>query len=438
MFMPTCPKTFIYPLLQKRVMPFKKRVLLVFAIAVLFLYACAPLPQEPSQNAPSVEPEAPVTEPLPPIIEQPSPPVEEEPVAAEPEISGNPVQPLIGGPAPKEHRLDVSWFYAGTAINGDSKPSYDYLGGLTQILSYHNPEIDFSDVVAASGTGTSAYYDPARGLTNFWEEASVIHALKNLGYEYELGVGRLGPDLAMQSQDSNRDTERRTDLDFDNSAANIITFDSTERALNCIRTVIASGNPVLVHLDTIFVRDELRQSSRTWGLKHEPVHESHFFVVTGYDEVNIYLNDPSNPEPSGKDMWVPVGNFMQAWKEGSNDLIPGPKMGPYWMLRPLGRNAAKTPQEIVAWNKEISTDVAAQIKRGYPSDAEFYTEQVADIARGRQEFAKFLKKNGYMKAGDLYQQAADGYAALRAGQSDIYSTEAIAALEKQGLGELYK
>ena len=426
----------------------KKRLVIGLVILAFLLYACAPLPQEPSQTVPDVV-EAPGTaavineskeavpqEPI--VIEQPSPPAVEEPAAPEPEPAGNPINPLIEGALPGEHRLNVPWFYAGAAINGDEKPAYDYLGGLAQILSYHNPNIDFSDVVAASGTGASAYYDSARGLTNFWEEASVIHALKNLGYEYELGIGKLGSDLALQGQDSNRETERRTGLDFGGSATNVVTFESYGQALNCLKTIIASGNPVLVHLDTIFVRDELRQSSRTWGLKHEPVHESHFFVVTGYNGANIYLNDPADPDSAGRNMYVSVETFMRSWKEGSNDIISESKMGPYWMLRPLSRGAAKTPEEIAAWNKAVAENAAASVKRGYPTDAGFYTNQAAEIARGRAELAKFLKKNGYAKAAELYQQAADSYLALRAGSSDIYSMETIANLEKQAITEFYK
>ena len=83
--------------------------------------------------------------------------------------------------------------------------------------------------------------------------------------------------------------------------------------------------------------------------------------------------------------------------------MDGHKLGPYWMLYLKDKAKRKSIKEIVAWNKEISENTALEIRgaRNY-----FF---IGEMAVGRLEFAKFLERNGYQNAANLYREAGDLY-----------------------------
>ncbi|MFH1714090.1 MAG: hypothetical protein ABH831_00630, partial [Candidatus Nealsonbacteria bacterium] len=78
-------------------------------------------------------------------------------------------------------------------------------------------------------------------------------------------------------------------------------------------------------------------------------------------------------------------------------------LGPYWMLYLKDKAKRKSIKEIMAWNREISENTAFEI-----GEALNY-EMIGEMAVGRLEFTKFLERNGYQNAANLYREAGNLY-----------------------------
>ncbi|MFH1727347.1 MAG: hypothetical protein ABIA04_02870 [Pseudomonadota bacterium] len=61
----------------------------------------------------------------------------------------------------------------------------------------------------------------------------------------------------------------------------------------------------------------------------------------------------------------------------------------------------------MAWNREISENTAFEI--GEALNYEMNYEMIGEMAVGRLEFAKFLERNGYQNAANLYREAGNLY-----------------------------
>lgn len=270
-------------------------------------------------------------------------------------------------------------------------PTFCYMGAFAMLVMFDNPSLDFADVIAYSGLGSRAYLNSMIGVfVNDPHKRSIITAAKNLGYEYGLGV--------KSGEETNLIIE-----DFKNSASEIRYFKDENEAFNYLKQVIDSGKPAEVHLDTYYVIDDFRKSSEIWTTAWEKGHFSHFMTVTGYDNNYVYLNDPTDPDTTIKNMKTPIKNFLLAWgNEGRTPI--GLTLGSYWMLYLKDRKMKKTVKGIVQWNKDISQDAAQNLRKANYSEIKYV------LAVGRKEFSKFLKRNGYKEAAILYQEAADMYA----------------------------
>jgi hypothetical protein len=157
----------------------------------------------------------------------------------------------------------------------------------------------------------------------------------------------------------------------------------------------------LVHLDLYYITDDFAKISPNWAW--EKFHASHFMTITGYDENYVYINDPTDPDLAIKNMPASHKNFLEAWENGDNPQLKGHKLGPYWMLYLKDKAKRKSIKEIIAWNREISKNAAFEIREALNY---FF---IGEMAVGRLEFTKFLERNGYQNAANLYREAGNLY-----------------------------
>ncbi len=296
-------------------------------------------------------------------------------------------------------------------VEEEDSPALCYLGAFAMLALYDDSSLDLADVIAYSGIGVAASYDSRAGLLNKYKEKSIILAAQNLGYDFVLGVksgGKANSHLAS----------------FTPSASKVKYFKDEEEAFNHLKQIIDSGKPAEVHLDIYYVIDDFRKISEMWVNSWDKGHYSHFMAVTGYDDNYVYINDPTDPDLGIKNMKTPVKNFLEAWKNG--DKVTGAQLGPYWMLYINKKSNKKSVNDIISWDKEISSDSASQIRKASRGDS-------GELGVGRKEFSQFLERNSYKEAAKLYQESVEIY--LQDPEENKYFQQ-IADKEEQARGLL--
>jgi len=331
--------------------------------------------------------------------------------------------------APESYRLSVPMvcttivipkYYEDEDEWGDSfEGGLCYLASFAMIAMYDDSSLDFSDVIAYSGMGSTINVGPD-GLGVGYGLNGITNAADNLGYELDLGIldgGMVG---------SNFESEEIT----------VTTFNNQSEAFNYLANTIASDIAVMVHLNTFYIRDDLAKVTFKWAM-NDKAHSSHFMVVTGYDinSNRIYLNDMSGYTiEEGEDMPVSIGNFLQAWKNAAYTTW-GANNGPYWMIYINGSGSRKTIAEIKSWNKEIFENTASQI-RSYASGSPSLGNPtyLAELTKARMEFAAFLEKNQDTEAASVYEEISELYRTLPSASDLVTSLDEIADLEEDAQG----
>jgi hypothetical protein len=294
-----------------------------------------------------------------------------------------------------------------------------YLASFAMLALYDDSSLDFSDVIAYSGIGTTINVGPD-GLGVGYGLNSINTAADNLGYELALGIlddGVVG---------SNFESEEIT----------VTTFNNQSEAFNYLANTIALDIAVMVHLNTYYIRDDLAKVTFKWAM-NDKAHSSHFMVVTGY-EINsdcIYLNDMSGHTiGEGVDMPVSTESFLQAWENAAYTTW-GANNGPYWMIYIKGSGSRKSIVEIKSWNKEVSENTSSQIisyASGSPSLGN--PTYLAELTKARMEFAAFLEKNQDTEAASVYEEISEFYRTLPSASDLVTSLNEIADLEEDAQG----
>ena len=295
-----------------------------------------------------------------------------------------------------------------------------YIASFGMIVLYNDSQLDFSDVIAYSGVGTTVNCGP-QGIGIGYGMGGIINAADNLGYELALGIGDGGV----------------VGHDFESEEVEA-TFSNQSEAFNYLASTIASDTPAMVHLDTYYVRDDLAKVTFKWAM-NDKAHTSHFMVVTGYDYNSgcVYLNDNSGyTAEEGVDMPTTIGHFLNAWENGANTTW-GAKLGPYWMLYIKGSSSRKSTAEIKSWNKEISESTASHIQ-DYASGSPIVDSltYLAELAVARKEFAAFLENTQNTEAASLYEEASELYQTMPSANDLAATLNEIADLEEDAR-ELY-
>jgi hypothetical protein len=288
------------------------------------------------------------------------------------------------------------------------------------VVLYDDSSLDFSDIITYSGLGTTINVGPEGGLGVGYGLDGIINAADNLGYELALGIldgGIVGSN-------------------FESEEIEVTTFANKSEAFNNLANTISSGIPVMVHLNTYYIRDDLASVTFKWAM-NDKAHSSHFMVVTGYDTTSncIYLNDMSGYTiEEGVDMPVSIGHFLQAWENAAYTTW-GANNGPYWMIYINDGGIRKSTSEIKAWNKEISENTASQI-RDYALDSPSLGNPtyLAELIKARMEFAVFLEKTQDTEAASVYEEISELYRTMPQTTDIILTLDEIADLEEEVQG----
>lgn len=390
-------------------------VLLALAL-VLFLVitSCTPSSEPPTETSP------PPSEPSTPSSPEPSTPSEPEPpppLLAELNLVDEPLA---------EKRLEVELVYSGA-----DEPALCYLGSYAMLAKFNDSSIDFTDVVANSGMATSTLYVPGVNLLTeglfLW---GIGQAATNQGFDYYLAALE-GATIADDFMSS----------DLPKKAKEVISLESEDELFELLKRLISSGIPVEVHLDCNFIKDALTTYTSYWQTilaYHETYlnkHADHYFVVTGYDQNFVYLNDPTEKAAGmGKDIPVNTSDFLEAWANGNHPSFElGAGIGPYWMLFLGERGAAKSTTEVLSWNRGFAVDAPDEIRAAADNPNIDSLLHCSNMYRERKEFGTFLKQNGYQEAGDMFIEASELFEGLCSSSNQKADLLRIADLQEQAL-----
>ncbi len=379
-------------------------VVLTLALS-LVMTSCAPsvTPAPPSILSPEPSSAPPATPPAPP--EPPPPPLAELNLVAEP-VAGM--------------RLDVELVYSG----GDL-PGLCYLGGYAMLAKFNDSDIDFTDVVANSGIGSSALYIPEVNILNDGSFLQSIGlAAKNQGFDYYIAALKAATI-----------TDTFLAADFPKDAKQVLSAESEDEAFELLKRLISSDIPVMVHVDLSPIKEPM-VAHTSWA-KYAFMgadHLDHYMTVTGYDQNFVFLSDPTEKAAGkGKDIPVDITGFLSAWENGDHPSFGDAGVGPYWMLFLGKRDTARSASELISWNKEIAAKAPEEIRKAADNPNINDLLHCNQMYRARKEFGAFLKQAGYAEAWNMFLQAADLFRGLCQSSNPKADLLKIADLQEQSL-----
>jgi len=303
---------------------------------------------------------------------------------------------------PSEVRLDVP-----TRRN---VAGFCYLESYSMMLAFFDNGIDTPEVFASAGMGAPVFCDPYSKSLHLMESYTVdahVTSMNNFNISWVVGY----------AQGGNHGT-------YLNGAVGKLIYSSDE-ALSYLKAVLHSGQPVQVHLDLYYLEGYNQK------FQDASVGSSHFMVVTGYDDTNIYFSDThlgDAPNDQFTDMAVPVETFLSAWEHGG-DIGEGFELqtGPYWMLfftsTVISDLNSPSFTDIVSLQKSLSEQIEENIDT-YISKIETGEYDTADtkwgyIANMKQLFAEYLREHGYDEAADAYDTLYNDYQSCQNNQDEI-------------------
>jgi len=319
-----------------------------------------------------------------------------------------------------EKRLNVELVYSGGEL-----PGLCYLGSYAMLAKFKDSDIDFTDVIANSGIGSSALYIPeANILLDGFFLQSIATAARNQGFDYYVA--------ALEGATI---TDNFLAPDFTKGAKQVLSAESEDEAFDLLKRLISSNIPVEVHLDLFPIKKPM--TSRTYWAQYafmEAEHVDHYMTVTGYDERFVYLNDPVEKTSSkGKDIPVDISSFLSAWKNGDHPSFGDAGVGPYWMVFLGNRETAKSASELISWNRSIASKAPEEIKKAANKPNIVEILHCNQMYRARKEFGAFLKQAGYTEAGDMFIEAGELFKGLCQNSNQKADLLEIADLQEQSL-----
>lgn len=270
---------------------------------------------------------------------------------------------------------------------------YCYLESYSMMLAHLDSSIDTPEIIASAGLGAPIFCDSYSKNLRVMEHYTVdVHttSMNNFGISWVVGY----------TQDGHHGSY------LDGASAKLVY--PSENALIYLKAVLNSNRTIQVHIDLHYLE--------SYNLKFQDMPEgsSHFMVVTGYDENNIYLSDTYLGDTANDqftDMPVPVNTFLSAWEHGG-DINEGFDLqtGPYWML--FFTSTASSDLEkssyasIISLQEALSADVDKEIDT-YISLIDSGEYDLSDtswnqIANIKQLFSEYLTDNGNIDAANAY------------------------------------
>jgi hypothetical protein len=317
------------------------------------------------------------------------------------------------------------------------------------LANYDNPSIGIEDIIGYGGLGPSGAYEPRTptglpfhmGGSNL-VSSTIALAAQNLGYDIFAGISKGGRVDDTKNRPVSATSKPQTNanvLFLEKQAKTIAYFDSDLEAINYLKKVVASGYPVEVHLNVINVMNDFASESNDWvnKVKANASHPNYslFMVVTGYDANRIYLNDPTAPSKP-TNLSLTIDRFLSAWNVPAD--MAEANIGPYWMIY-IGKDGErKSVNDILIWNKQVSSNVTSDIRRwaeNTPGKIQnSFPSQITQIPFARSAFADFLNKNGKYESASLYEQSSKLWLSLTTSNTAGDVLKRIADLEEQASG----
>jgi len=306
--------------------------------------------------------------------------------------------------APESAMLEVPVVYSGSS----GLPGLCYLGAAGMLVKYEHPELDFTDIIALSGTGSSALHDDFPDmqpiLISPYMDQCIVFMADNLGADYALGhlAGGTASDIFQPA-----------DLPFEENAASRYLFRDEDEALDALKRVIGSGQPAAVYINMFHVYEDFTRDSRYWKDFLEKEVASHYLVVKGFDEENIYFNDPTDPTESAGALSAGTENFMQAWEDTAN-IPDAPSLGSFWMLFLETPGAVPDAETVIRKNLERAVDAPAEIRSFAedPGDSQFTRFLLLELGNARTRYGEYLERNGYEQAGRRYGRSGELFSVM--------------------------
>lgn len=301
--------------------------------------------------------------------------------------------------APGSKMLDVPLLYSGS----HNIPGLCYLGAAGMLVKYNHPDLDFADIIALSGSGSSALHlnfsEMPSMLISPYMDQSVVFMIKNLNAKFALSCKAGG---------TGSDSFQPAELPFEENASDLVLFNSKEEAYETLKRVVGTGSPVVVYLNMYYVYDDFTGVSEYWLESLSRDHASHYMVVRGYDEKYIYFNDPTDPTEAADKLFASVDNFIQAW-EMTGSIDNAPPLGPYWMIFLTESGNIPDIDGVIARNLEKAVNAPAEIRSfaEQPDDSEQTLFLLLELGNARTNFGEYLIDNGLVEAGEMYVQSGN-------------------------------
>lgn len=296
--------------------------------------------------------------------------------------------------APESKMIETPLLYSGS----NNLPGLCYLGAAGMLVKKEHPELDFTDIIALSGVGSSALHlnfpEMPSMLNSAYTDQSIVFMIKNLNAGYALGylAGGTGSDIFQPAE-----------LPFEKNASHLISFENKEMAYETLKRVVGSGKPVLVYLNLYYVHDDFSETSEYWQKFLGKDQASHYMIVKGYDKNDIFFNDPTDPTEAAGVLSSSVEDFLQAW-EMTDSIDNAPPLGPYWMLFLTEPGIVPGVDEVVAMNLEKAVEAPTEIRSfaEQPDNSEFTLFLILELGNARTKFGEYLTENGLAVPGELY------------------------------------
>lgn len=309
---------------------------------------------------------------------------------------------------PASHKLKTKHFYA---------PGISYLVAAATVMNFYDSSIDLKKAVVYSRSTRFIYPSEEERLKGKGDvgpsapNMSLTEVFKNLGFVTYIGFDKNKNGLVKEFLKEVPSENQRE-------------FTDQEEAFYFLKKLIASGFPVITHIDL---------GKLTFTEKEG----SNFIPVFGFDRDNIYTY--FSFDKSGKEIKIANNQFLDAWDESEGKGFFGPNFF-IWLEESqeglsdsaILRILKKDAQEAIQNMKNFVEDIKKGVSIPYLIwDSGYWTRRFS---------ALFLKENNLDNVAEKYTQAAEIYKEINENTSKdefIEKMKKIVQLEEEAV-QLWK
>jgi hypothetical protein len=309
------------------------------------------------------------------------------------------------GPGPQENL--PSAHYLNVSHVGGGNGGLCYLGCTTMLAKYYDASIEFSDVVAYTGSATgfaAGEEEDGDGVGPDDDEEEEEDEEQNLPTSYSIvpqTTKNLGyiPHIAYAGYPKGFFMSFRQEV----GSSNLTELSSKSELFDRLKELIASDKPVLTWLD----------NSSWWDLYFDMQLNVEPLVVTGYSENNVYVHvATSTGDPAKENQPIPTEDFLSGWTETATT--------PFILYLTEGGDE-KTDTEILTELKthaeNASTNLGTcadgldngSIDLGEPGNTQSLSFSFRQYGTLRDNVAVFLSEHGYEDVAAKYENSTSRF-----------------------------